>query len=91
MSATHVSALTIAGIQADLALAAHRVHDLSAVTAQQGTGCTLASTIAAQLCRGLSLSNGCEAGIEYVARGLHSGCQPGRSEVGVLDQFGVAR
>lgn len=56
-----------------------------------GTGCTLASAIAAQLCRGLSLPNACEAAIDYVARGLQSGYQPGRSEVMVLDHFGAAR
>jgi len=55
-----------------------------------GTGCTLASAIAAQLCRGLSLPNACEAAIDYVARGLRSGYQPGRSEVMVLDHFGAA-
>lgn len=56
-----------------------------------GTGCTLASAIAAQLCCGLSLPNACEAAIDYVARGLQSGYKPGRSEVMVLDHFGAAR
>lgn len=56
-----------------------------------GTGCTLASTIAAQLCCGLSLANACEAAIDYVARGLQGGYTPGRSEVLVLDHFGAAR
>lgn len=56
-----------------------------------GTGCTLASAIAAQLCQGLSLPNACEAAIDYVARGLHSGYYPGRSEVLVIDHFGAAR
>lgn len=56
-----------------------------------GTGCTLASAIAAQLCCGLSLPNACEAAIDYVARGLHSGYCPGRSEVLVIDHFGAAR
>ncbi|MGV8959145.1 MAG: bifunctional hydroxymethylpyrimidine kinase/phosphomethylpyrimidine kinase [Stenotrophomonas sp.] len=55
-----------------------------------GTGCTLASAIAAQLCRGLSLTNACEAAIDYVARGLQSGYQPGRSDIIVLDHFGAA-
>jgi len=55
-----------------------------------GTGCTLASAIAAQLCRGLSLPNACEAAIDYVARGLRGGYRPGRSEVMVLDHFGAA-
>lgn len=55
-----------------------------------GTGCTLASAIAAQLCNGLSLPNACEAAIDYVARGLQLGYLPGRSEVLVLDHFGAA-
>jgi len=55
-----------------------------------GTGCTLASAIAAQLCNGLTLANACEAAIDYVARGLRQGYLPGRSEVRVLDHFGAA-
>jgi len=55
-----------------------------------GTGCTLASAIAAQLCRGLSMPNACAAAIDYVARGLQSGYNPGRSEVLVLDHFTAA-
>ncbi|MDV3469078.1 bifunctional hydroxymethylpyrimidine kinase/phosphomethylpyrimidine kinase [Stenotrophomonas sp. C3(2023)] len=55
-----------------------------------GTGCTLASAIAAQLCNGLTLANACEAAIDYVARGLRLGYLPGRSEVRVLDHFGAA-
>ncbi len=55
-----------------------------------GTGCTLAAAIAAQLCRGLSLPNACGAAIDYVARGLRNGYQPGRGEVMVLDHFGAA-
>ena len=39
---------------------------------------------------GLSLANACEAGIDYVARGLQQGYAPGRSEVLVLDHFGAA-
>lgn len=56
-----------------------------------GTGCTLASAIAAQLCCGLSLPNACEAAIDYVARGLQGGYAPGRSAVLVLDHFGAGR
>ncbi len=55
-----------------------------------GTGCTLASAIAAQLCNGLSLANACEAAIDYVARGLQQGYCPGRGPVLVLDHFGAA-
>ncbi|WP_433925709.1 bifunctional hydroxymethylpyrimidine kinase/phosphomethylpyrimidine kinase [Stenotrophomonas nematodicola] len=56
-----------------------------------GTGCTLASAIAAQLCQGLSVPNACEAAIDYVARGLQSGYYPGRGKVLVIDHFGAAR
>jgi hydroxymethylpyrimidine/phosphomethylpyrimidine kinase len=56
-----------------------------------GTGCTLASAIAAQLCCGLSLPNACEAAIDYVARGLQGAYAPGRGTVQVLDHFGAAR
>ncbi len=55
-----------------------------------GTGCTLASAIAAQLCRGLPLPDACEAAIGYVARSLRGGYQPGRSDVMLLDHFGAA-
>jgi len=55
-----------------------------------GTGCTLASAITAQLCRGLSLPNACAAAIDYVARGLRGGYLPGRGKVMVLDHFGAA-
>lgn len=65
------------------------IHARLAVDAH-GTGCTLASAIAAQLCNGLSLANACEAGIDYVARGLRQGYCPGRSAVRVLDHFGAA-
>ncbi|HEY0335039.1 MAG TPA: bifunctional hydroxymethylpyrimidine kinase/phosphomethylpyrimidine kinase [Stenotrophomonas sp.] len=56
-----------------------------------GTGCTLASAVAAQLCNGLTLANACEAAIDYVARALQGGYRPGRSDVLVLDHFGAAR
>lgn len=65
------------------------IHARLAVDAH-GTGCTLASAIAAQLCNGLSLANACEAGIDYVARALQRGYLPGRSGVQVLDHFGAA-
>jgi len=64
------------------------IHPRMSVDAH-GTGCTLASAITAQLCNGLSLANACEAGIDYVARGLRQGYAPGRGEVLVLDHFGA--
>lgn len=65
------------------------IHARLAVDAH-GTGCTLASAIAAQLCNGLSLANACQAGIDYVARALQQGYLPGHSPVLVLDHFSAA-
>ncbi|HBK46483.1 MAG TPA: bifunctional hydroxymethylpyrimidine kinase/phosphomethylpyrimidine kinase [Xanthomonadaceae bacterium] len=56
-----------------------------------GTGCTLASAVAAQLCQGLSLPDACEAAIDYVARALQAGYRPGHGEVVVLDHFAAIR
>ena len=55
-----------------------------------GTGCTLASAIAAQLCRGLSVPEACVAAADYVHRALRGGYRPGRGDVVVLDHFGAA-
>ena len=55
-----------------------------------GTGCTLASAIAANLCRGLSLHDACEAATHYVHRALAGGYRPGRGDLVVLDHFGAA-
>ena len=55
-----------------------------------GTGCTLASAIAANLCLGLSLPDACIAASDYVHRALQSGYRPGRGDVLVLDHFGAA-
>ena len=59
--------------------------------AAHGTGCSLASAIAANLCLGLPVRSACEAAIDYVHRALRSGYRPGRGEVLVLDHFGAAR
>ena len=56
-----------------------------------GTGCTLASAIAALLCRQQPLATACEGAIGYVARGLQWGYQPGKSSVRILDHIGAAR
>jgi len=56
-----------------------------------GTGCTLASAIAAHLCREQPLATACEGAIGYVARALQWGYPPGRSQVRVLDHIGAAR
>jgi hydroxymethylpyrimidine/phosphomethylpyrimidine kinase len=55
-----------------------------------GTGCTLASAIAANLCLGLSLAEACAAASDYVHAALRMGYRPGRSDIVVLDHFGAA-
>lgn len=52
-----------------------------------GTGCTLASAIAANLCRGLAPAEACRAATDYVAEALGLGHRPGRGAVTVLDHF----
>lgn len=55
-----------------------------------GTGCTLASAIAANLCLGLNVPDACAAATDYVHRALALGYQPGRGDVLVLDHFEAA-
>ena len=55
-----------------------------------GTGCTLASAIAANLCLGLSPADACEVAIDYVAEALRRGYRPGKGNVVVLDHFGAS-
>ena len=50
-----------------------------------GTGCTLASAVAANLCRGQSLSVACSKASDYVFMALRNGYWPGSSNVMVLD------
>jgi hydroxymethylpyrimidine/phosphomethylpyrimidine kinase len=52
-----------------------------------GTGCTLASAIAANLCRGQALDAACAAATNYVHGALRHAYRPGRGEVAVLDHF----
>ncbi|HEX2828170.1 MAG TPA: bifunctional hydroxymethylpyrimidine kinase/phosphomethylpyrimidine kinase [Burkholderiales bacterium] len=52
-----------------------------------GTGCTLASAIAANLCLGKALPEACEAATDYVHGALRHAYRPGRGEVAVLDHF----
>lgn len=52
-----------------------------------GTGCTLASAIAARLALGESPSAACRLGTEYIAGALAAGYRPGRGGVVVLDHF----
>ncbi len=65
---------------------AHQRLDLDA----HGTGCTLSSAIAANLCRGLALPDACARAADYVHAGLRGGYPPGRGDVIVLDHFGAA-
>ncbi len=55
-----------------------------------GTGCTLASAIAASLCFGKSLPDACVAASDYVHRALAQGYRPGRSDIVVLNHFAAA-
>ena len=56
-----------------------------------GTGCTLASAIAANLCLGMSMEEACAAASDYIHAALRGGYRPGRSDIVVLDHFGAAR
>ena len=55
-----------------------------------GTGCTLASAVAANLCNGMSMFTAVQEAIDYVERALLNSYRPGRGEVVVLDHFGAA-
>lgn len=56
-----------------------------------GTGCTLASAVAANLALGKPLRQACIDASDYVHRALLGGYRPGRGAVVVLDHFGAAR
>lgn len=56
-----------------------------------GTGCTLASAIAANLCLGLSPLDAAREAGDYVARALALSYRPGHAGMQVLDHFGAAR
>lgn len=55
-----------------------------------GTGCTLASAVAANVCLGHGLGRSCERAADYVHAALVAGYRPGRGDVLVLDHFGAA-
>lgn len=55
-----------------------------------GTGCTLASAVAANLASGRGLAEACRAAGDYVHAALRLGYRPGRSDVVILDHFGAA-
>ena len=73
----------------DGAVDAEFIHDRLALEGH-GTGCTLASAIAANLCLGMSLPIAVEAATDYIERALRGGYRPGRGNVVVLDHFGAA-
>jgi hydroxymethylpyrimidine/phosphomethylpyrimidine kinase len=52
-----------------------------------GTGCTLASAIAANLCLSKTLDGACEAATDYVHGALGHAIRPGRGKVAVLNHF----
>lgn len=64
------------------------VHDRIAIEGH-GTGCSLASAIAANLCLGLPLQAACESATQFVADALRRGYRPGRAQLVVLDHFGA--
>ncbi|MFT4270425.1 MAG: PfkB family carbohydrate kinase, partial [Pantoea sp.] len=55
-----------------------------------GTGCTLASAIAARLCRGSHLHEACTAAADYVHRALRLGYRAAHGDMLLLDHFGAA-
>ena len=55
-----------------------------------GTGCTLASAIAARAAQGMSMKDACLAASDYVHAALRGGYRPGRSDILVLDHVGAA-
>ena len=55
-----------------------------------GTGCTLASSVAAHLCLGRTLGDACAVAADYVHAGLKQAYRPGHGNVFVLDHFGAA-
>ena len=55
-----------------------------------GTGCTLASAIAADLCLDLPMAQAVQAATDYVGRALREGYSPGRGTVAVLGHLRAA-
>jgi hydroxymethylpyrimidine/phosphomethylpyrimidine kinase len=56
-----------------------------------GTGCTLASAIAANVCLGMKLEGACASASDYVHGALLHGYRPGKAKVVVLDHFWRSR
>ena len=71
--------------------AVHEIRHPRLALDAHGTGCTLASAVAAHLSRGADLATACGEASDYVHRALLRGYRPGRSDVLVLDHIGAAR
>lgn len=68
----------------------HEIHHPRLNLEAHGTGCTLASAVAAGLASGQPLAAACREASDYVHRALVRGYRPGKGEVIVLDHFGAA-
>jgi hydroxymethylpyrimidine/phosphomethylpyrimidine kinase len=66
---------------------AHRFRHPRLMVDGHGSGCTLASAIAANLCQGLPLAAACEQAGHYLHGALAAAYRPGRSAISVLDPF----
>ena len=75
---------------ADIARTKQFVHDRLDLKAH-GTGCTLASAIAANLCLGNSLLGACNKATDYVHGALLDAYKPGKNDVSVLSHFWNSR
>ena len=76
-------------LYADAEGVAETAHPRLALEAH-GTGCTLASAIAARRAQGMTVKDACLAASDYVHAALRGGYRPGRSDILVLDHFGAA-
>lgn len=77
----------------DLLADAEGTHEIRHARLQleaHGTGCTLASAVAAGLALGKPLATACRDASDYVHRALIRGYRPGKGDVIVLDHFGAA-
>jgi len=86
----HLPAGDVVDVFADAAGLHEIVHARLSLEAH-GTGCTLASAIAARLALGDDLRTACIGASDYVHRALLGGYRPGRSDILVLDHFGAMR
>ena len=76
-------------LYADAEGVAETAHPRLALEAH-GTGCTLASAIAARRAQGMTMKDACLAASDYVHAALRGGYRPGTSDILVLDHFGAA-